>query len=259
MTMANMIEAGYAAGTGLDSTQRSCVNGREKTDSSFSDAMLEKFLLSPKDMSLTEYKLYIRDKIRKLYTHPSQRRVDWLIDITDAAYRRMQADPLYEQQVLDYLARNKAANTYGHAPRFVFIHIDDTWEKCYGYAFGMQDDSRARRAAERRRMAAEAAKRARRKKLLKEYLKKRAEAKRLQDKLLKNQILKNWLEHDRLTRKWIDQKRMAQEIKEQKKEQRRIQTREVKEWSEERQAEAALNAYEASIIMMIRQEEQLFT
>ena len=91
-------------------------------------------------------------------------------------------------------------------------------------------------------------------------------------------ILKNWLEHDRLTRKWIDQKRMAQEIKEQKKEQRRIQTREVKEWSEERQAEAALNAYEASIIifrmvkehlkedgvmpsiiMMIRQEEQLFT
>ena len=37
-------------------------------------------------------------------SHPSQRRVDWLIDITDAAYRRMQTDPLYEQQVLDYLA-----------------------------------------------------------------------------------------------------------------------------------------------------------
>ena len=257
--MANMIETGYAAAAGLSGTQSTAVNGREKADSSFSDAMLEKYTLSPKDMSLTEYKLYIRDKIRKLYTHPSQRRVDWLIDITDAAYRRMQTDTLCEQQVLDYLARNKAANTYGHAPRFVFIHIDDTWEKCYGYAFGMQDDSRARRAAERRRMAAEAAKRARRKKLLKEYLKKRAEAKRLQDKLLKNQILKNWLEHDRLTRKWIDQKRMAQEIKEQKKEQRRIQTREVKEWSEERQAEAALNAYEASIIMMIRQEEQLFT
>ncbi len=103
--MANMIETGYAAAAGLSGTQSTAVNGREKADSSFSDAMLEKYTLSPKDMSLTEYKLYIRDKIRKLYTHPSQRRVDWLIDITDAAYRRMQTDPLYEQQVLDYLAR----------------------------------------------------------------------------------------------------------------------------------------------------------
>ena len=257
--MANMIETGYAAAAGLGGTQSTAVNGREKADSSFSDAMLEKYTLSPKDMSLTEYKLYIRDKIKNLYTHPSQKRVDWLIDITDAAYRRMQTDPLYEQQVLDYLARNKAANAYGHAPRFVFIHIDDTWEKCYGYAFGMQDDSRARKAAERRRMAAEAAKRARRKKLLKEYLKKRAEAKRLQDKQLKNQFLNNWLERERLTRKWNNQKQMTQKIKEQKIEQKRIQTQEVKEWSETRQAKAALNAYEASIIMMIRQEEQLFS
>lgn len=259
MTMANMIEAGYAAGTGLDSTQRSCVNGREKTDSSFSDAMLEKFLLSPKDMSLTEYKLYIHDKIKNLYTHPSQKRVDWLIDITDAAYRRMQADPLFEQQVLDYLARNKAANVYGRAPRFVLIHIDDTWEKCYGYAFGVQDDARARRAAQRRRMAEEAAKKARRKKLLKEYLKKRAEAKRLQDKMLKNKILKNWLEHERLTKEWHNRKQTAQFIKERRREEVRVQTQEIRDWTEERQAEAARNAYEASIVMMIRQEEQLFT
>ncbi len=257
--MANMIETGYAAGTGFDSTQTQPVGGREKTDSSFSDAMLEKYFLSPKDMTLTEYKLYIHDKIKNLYTHRSQRNVDWFIDITDEAYRRMQADPLYEQQVLDYLARNKAANVYGHAPRFVYIHIEDNWEKTYGYAFGLQDDSRAKRAAERRRMAAEAAKKARRKKLLKEYLKKRAEAKRLQDKLLKNQLMKNWLEKNRLTRKWNDQKQTAQTIKEQKAEKVRVQTNEVKEWSEERQAEAARNAYEASIIMMIRQEEQLFT
>lgn len=259
MAMGNMIQTGYAAATGYDNPQSSSVNGKGKTDDSFSDAMLEKFCLSPKDMTLTEYKMYIHDKVKNLYTHPSQRRVDWLIDITDDAYRRMQADPLYEQQVLDYLARNKAANVYGRAPRFVYIHIEDTWEKTYGYAFGLQDDSRARRAAERRRMAAEAAKKARRKKLLKEYLKKRAEAKRLQNKLLKSQLMKNWLEHDRLARKWNNQKQTAEALKEQKVERTRIQTQEVKEWSEERQAEAALNAYEASIIMMIRQEEQLFT
>lgn len=257
--MEHMIEAGYAAGTGFDSAQRPSVNGREKADNSFSDAMLEKFLLSPRDMTLAEYKMYFYDKIKNLYTHPSQKRVDWLIDITDAAYRRMQNDPEYERQVLDYLARNKGANVYSHAPRFIYLHIDDTWEKTYGYAFGLQDDSRARRAAERRRMAAEAAKRARRKKLLKEYLKKRAEAKRLQDKLLKSQTMKRWLEHDRLTREWNSQKRTTQAIKEQKAERKRVQTREVREWSEERQAEAARNAYEASIIMMLRQEEQLFT
>ena len=257
--MANTIDAGYTAGTGFDNTQAQSVGGREKTDNSFSDAMLERFMLSPKDMTLTEYKLYIHDKIKNLYTHPSQKRVDWLIDITDAAYRRMQADPLYEQQVLDYLARNKAACVYGHAPRFVLIHIDDTWEKCYGYAFGLQDDARARRAAQRRRMAEEAAKKARRKKLLKEYLKKRAEAKRLQDKLLKSKILKNWLEHERLNKEWHSQKQLAQTLKEHKKEKEQIQAQEVRAWTEERQVQAARNAYEASIIMMIRQEEQLFT
>ena len=68
--MANMIETGYAAAAGLGGTQSTAVNGREKADSSFSDAMLEKYTLSPKDMSLTEYKLYIRDKVRNLYTHP---------------------------------------------------------------------------------------------------------------------------------------------------------------------------------------------
>lgn len=259
MAMANMIETGYASKTGLDGSQSPSVSGRGKADSSFSDTMLEKYGLSPRDMSLTEYKMYIYDRIRNLYTHRSQRNVDWFIDITDEAYRRMQADPQYEQQVLDYLARNKAANVYGHAPRFVYIHIDDTWEKCYGYAFGLQDDPLARRAAERRRMAAEAAKKARRKKLLKDYLKKRAEAKRLHDKLLKDQFMKRWLEQNRLARKWNDREQTAQAIKEQKSEQKHIQAQEVRDWSEERQAEAARNAYEASVIMMSRQGEQIFT
>ena len=215
--------------------------------------------ISPRNMTLTEYKMYIDDIIKSLYIHPSQRHVSWFIDITDAAYRRMQADPLYEQQVLDYLARNKAANVYGHAPRFVYIHIEDTWDKTCGYALGVQDDSRARRAEERRRMAAEAARKARRKKLLKEYLRKRAEAKWLQDKLLKKQFLNRLLERQRLTGKWKERERKAQALEEKEAEETRVQAQEVKEWVGERKAEAARNAYEAGIIMMIRQEEQMFT
>lgn len=257
--MANRIDVGYAAGAGIDSLQNASVGGREKADLSFCDAMLEKCYPSPEDMTLTEYKMYFHDKVKALYTHPSKRRVDWFIDITDAAYRRMQADPAYEREVLEYLARNKGTSAYGCAPKFVFIHIDDTWDKCYGYAFGIQDDSRAKRAAERRRMAAEAAKKARRKKLLKEYLKKKAEAKRLQDKLYTNQLRKRWLEHSRLNKKWSDQKQFAEVCKEQRAVKQQEQTVLVKEWSEARQAQAARNAYEASLVMMMRQEEQLFT
>lgn len=259
MHMANMIDTGYTARTGIDNLQSPSVGGKEKAEASFCDAMLEKYDPSPEDMTLTEYKMYFHDKVKALYTHPSKRHVDWFLDITDAAYRRMQMDPAYEQEVLDYLARSKGTNAYGCAPRFVYIHIDDTWEKCYGYAFGLQDDSRAKRAAQRRRMAAEAAKKARRKKLLKEYLKKKAEAKRLQDKLYKNQLTKRWLEHTRLNKKWSDQKQSSEGFKEQKAARQQEQTMLVKEWSEARQALAARNAYEASLVMMLRQEEQIFS
>lgn len=257
--MADTIGTGYAAAANYDSIQNPSVSNRGKADGSFSDTMAEKFSLSPRDMTLTEYKLYFHDRVRELYTHPSQRNVDWFIDITDDAYRRMQSDPWYEQQVLDYLARNKAANVYGHAPRFVYLHIDDTLEKSYGYAFGLQEDSRAKRAAERRRMAAEQAKKARRKKLLKEYLKKRAEAKRLHDQFLKNQRTMRWLEHVRLTRQWQKEKQTVQQQREKTDTKKQELGNIVKEWNEERQAVQAYNAYEASIIMMSRCEDQLFS
>lgn len=255
--MTGTIDTGYAAETGYGSIQSPSVSGREITGNSFSDTMAEKFCLSPKDMSLSEYKLYFHDKIKNLYTHPSQKNVDWFIDITDAAYRRMQADPAYERQVLDFLSRHKAANWYGRAPRFALLHVDDTLEKCYGYTFGLQEDSRAKRAAERRRMAAERAKKARRKKLLKEYLKKRAEAKRLQDKLLKERYTKHLLEQNRITKEWYAKKEAAQSQKERAAAQRREHNKSVREWNETRQAIQAFNAYEASLIMMGRYENQI--
>ena len=196
--MAGTIETGYAAGTGYSGIQSASVGGKEKTDSSFSDTMAGKFRPAPKDMSLAEYKMYIHDVIKRLYKHPSQKNVDWFIDITDAAYRRMQTDPAYEQKVLEYIARNQAVNFGGGPPKFAFIHIDEDWDKCRAYTMGLQDNCPAKRAAERRRLAAEQAKKARRKKLLKEYLKKRAQAKLLQEKFLKGQLTKRRLEHARL-------------------------------------------------------------
>ncbi len=271
--MAGTIDTGYAAGTGYGNMQSASVGGKEKTDSSFSDAMAKKFCLAPKDMSLTEYKLYIHDRIKGLYTHPSQKHVDWFIDISDAAYRRMQNDPLYEQRVLEYIAQNKATNFGGGPPKLAFIHIDEDWDKCRTYTLGLQDNCPAKRAAERRRLAAEQAKRARRKKLLKEYLKKRALAKMLQDKYLKSQLTKRRLEQVRLTKEVFARKDDAQFLKDkalakrqttqtQKKQivaRQQEQTQEIKAWNERRQAVQAFNAYEASLIMMSRYEEQLLS
>ena len=224
-----MINTGYTAGASYENTPNTSVGVNEKAEGSFADMMSEKYLLAPKDMTLTEYKLYFHDKMSALYTHPSQKRLDWFIDITDAAYRRMQNDPAYEQRVLNFLARAKSTNYGSHAPRFALIHIDDTWEKCYGYTYGTQNDERARRAAQKRRMEAERAKKARRKKLLKEYLKKKAQAKRLQDKLLSQRITKQKLEHARL----------------------------LKSWNEDRQRIQASRAYEANLFMLHRRELQL--
>lgn len=222
--MESKINTGYSTGAGYDSTQITASGNNEKVGASFADKMAEKYYPSVKDMTLSEYKLYINDKINSLPLHPSQKKVFTFIDITDAAYRRMQQDPAYEQKVLNYLADSRAVNYGCCPPQFALIHIEDTWDKSYGYTYGVQKCERARRAEERRRLEAERAKKARRKKLLKEYLKKKAEAKRLQDKLLEEKLTAQRLEHRRL----------------------------MKAWDEKQRKQQAFRAYEASAIMIYR-------
>lgn len=205
-----MISAEFKASAGNQYKSQS-VSAQEKTGVSFADSIAEKFGACPKDMTLSEYKAYFNEMVNKLYVHPSQKNVFWYVDITDAAYERMRIDPIYERQVLNYLAQNKAANCGGHAPRFVLVHIDDTWEKCYGYSMGRQDNDSYARYMERKRRAAKLrAKKERRKKLLKEYLKKKAEAKRVQDMLIDRELEKHRLEHDRMIRKWNRKRQLGQ-------------------------------------------------
>ena len=228
--MENMIKTGYTAGTGYDNTLSSSAAADERAESGcFTQMLAEKYYLSPKEMSLTEYKLYFHDKINSLYTHPSQKKLNWFIDITDNAYRRMQIDPAYERRVLNFLAQAKSADYGRCAPRFGLIHIDDTWEKCYGYTYGFQDDERARRVAAKKRLKARLAKKERQKKLLKEYLNKKAQAKRLQEQLLNARITKQKLEHTCLLKSWNDDRKRAQ----------------------------ASRAYEANLLMLARRELQL--
>lgn len=95
--------------------------------------------VAEKGMTLEEYKVYIHQKIDSLYTHPSQRGLFPMIEITDAAYERMMNDPEYEEKVLNMLAKEKA-HYYGRfIPEFVYIHVDDTWENTYTKTFGWRD------------------------------------------------------------------------------------------------------------------------
>lgn len=96
---------------------------------------------SKKDMSLDEYKAYFNEKMNGLYTHPSQKKMNWVIDITDSAYKRMQTDSAYEDKIMNAIATNKAVNFGENIPVIAYTHVDDTWEDCYGYTKGMKENT----------------------------------------------------------------------------------------------------------------------
>lgn len=200
------------------------VSGMEKTNS-FAGKIAEKGSVSPEDMTLEEYKEYFNEKMNSLYTHPSQRNMNDVIDITDAAYKRMQTDPEYEKKILDALAKNKAVNFGAYIPVIAYTRIDDTWEKCYGYTRGMKENvgciggfsAKGGNDAVRQ-------KKARQKELLEEHLEKRAQAKIQQKELLDERIVKAEQEKSRLARAWNSERQMAK----------------------------AANAYDANVTMAVR-------
>ena len=181
----------------------------KRADAGFAGKVAEKEIHSPKDMTLDEYKAYFNEKMNSLYTHPSQRNMNDVIDITDAAYKRMQTDPEYERKILDALAQNKAVNFGGNIPVIAYTHIDDTWEKCYGYTQGMKENVGYSGSSSAKRTDAGREKKARQKELLEEYLEKRAQAKRQQQELLDEKVAKAEQERSRLAKAWSSKQQMA--------------------------------------------------
>lgn len=184
------------------------VSSTEKADS-FAGKVTEKSSVSPEDMTLEEYKEYFNEKMNSLYTHPSQRNMNWVIDITDAAYKRMQTDPEYEKKILDALAKNKAVDFGGNIPVIAYTRIDDTWEKCYGYTQGMKENVGYTGRSSAKGADAGRQKKARQKELLEEYLEKRARMKEFQQEALDEKIAKQQLERSRLTKAWSSKQQMA--------------------------------------------------
>ena len=184
------------------------VNSTGKNDG-FAGKVTEKNPVSPKDMTFEEYKAYFNEKMNSLYTHPSQRNRNDIIDITDAAYKRMQTDPEYEKKILDALAKNKAVNFGNYIPQISYMHIDDTYEKCYGYTQGMKENDGYSGSSSAKGTDAGRQKKARQKELLEEYLEKRAQMKEFQQEALEEKIAKQELERSRLTKAWSSKRQIA--------------------------------------------------
>ncbi len=182
---------------------------KEEKQAGFAEKVTDKSQVSSEDMTLEEYKEYFNEKMSGLYTHPSQRGMNWVIDITDAAYKRMQSDPEYEKKILDALAKNKAVDFGGNIPVVAYTHIDDTYEKCYGYTQGMKENDGYSGSSSAKGTDAGRQKKARQKELLEEYLEKRAQMKEFQQEALEEKIAKQELERSRLTKAWSSKRQMA--------------------------------------------------
>ena len=199
------VYGGYYGAKGYEGVRKE----EKRADAGFAGKVAEKGTVSPKDMTLDEYKAYFNEKMNSLYTHPSQRGMNWTIDITDAAYKKMQEDPEYEKKILDALAKNKAVDFGGNIPVVAYTHIDDTYDKCYGYTQGMKENVGYSGSSSTKQADAGREKKARQKELLEEYLEKRAQAKRQQQELLDEKAAKAEQERSRLAKVWSSKQQMA--------------------------------------------------
>ena len=186
---------------------------KEEKQAGFAEKVTDKSQVSSEDMTLEEYKEYFNEKMNSLYTHPSQRNRNDIIDITDAAYKRMQTDPEYEKKILDALAKNKAVNFGNYIPQISYMHIDDTWEGCYGYTKGMKEnDSYIKGNSSKHENNVKKKKEDTNKDLLEEYIEKRIQARKDMQEFRTKEYFKHKEQNAELNRKALVAKAYEQQI-----------------------------------------------
>lgn len=187
---------------------------KEEKQAGFAEKVTDKSQVFSEDMTLEEYKEYFNEKMNSLYTHPSQRNRNDIIDITDAAYKRMQTDPEYEKKILDALAKNKAVNFGNYIPQISYMHIDDTWEGCYGYTKGMKEnDSYTKGISSKHENNVKKKKEQdREKELLEEYIEKRIQVHRDMQELRTKEYFKHKEQNAELSRKALAAKAYEQQV-----------------------------------------------
>ncbi|MDE5863577.1 MAG: hypothetical protein K2H34_04440 [Lachnospiraceae bacterium] len=133
-------------------------------------------VVSTKDMSMEEYKEYIRDKISQIPLNPSQSGWIWNIHITEEGFEAMKNDPEYEQHVLDIIRSNFSFYDPWHSKNWSVLHFGATDKESYGESYGMGN------AFELKKEETFWERRLEKKKKMKKQLDKQVEKRKLQEK-----------------------------------------------------------------------------
>ncbi len=92
--------------------------------------------VSPKDMTMEEYKEYIYNKISQIALHPSQSGWQWHVKITDEGFEAMKNDPEYEAHVLSAIRANFSFRDPFSSWNYSVLHFGASEEESYGESFG---------------------------------------------------------------------------------------------------------------------------
>ena len=130
--------------------------------------------LSPREMTMEQYKQYIAQKIKQIPMHPSRRNDVISLTISEEGYQAMKNDPEYEAWVLDNLRSiwSQPGFSFGSSTRtYIDIYIGATKEDCRSSSWSVPTYSARDRARERREeYRRELAKKIKKQKLQKQLL-----------------------------------------------------------------------------------------
>lgn len=181
----------------LDMARRKLGEDSQRTDTVAAAEAVMGTAVSTNQMTLEEYKDYVRDWITYLWLNPAQGDVHYAIHITDAAFARMQRDKEYEKYVFDSIQTNMKFSPpfLRHGTTYVILYFGgkkkDDWGYTYNSQLGKEEYDRKSKESTWKKSAEE---KARAKKRLKKIL----EKKYIEKKYLESKRVEEFLMNRRL-------------------------------------------------------------
>lgn len=150
--------------------------------------------VSPREMTMEQYKQYIAQKIKQIPVHPSRRNDCISVNISEEGYQAMKNDPEYEAWVLDNLRSVFSQPNFsfsGSTKTYIDIYIGATEDECHASSWSVPTRSASDRARERqeeyrRRLAKKIRKQKLQKQLLEIALQRQARQRALVKKLIEH-------------------------------------------------------------------------
>ena len=130
------------------------------------------------------------------------------INISEDAFKKMKEDPQYKQQILNLLKRDLGSSLPANYSAVFTIGSSIKDYRGDAYPVGYDSEFYARSQNSFYKKTSEH--KDRQKELLEEYLEKRAQTKRLQEKLMNEEVAEKKLEHNRMMKSWYSESHVTQ-------------------------------------------------